>query len=166
MSDLYSPPEANLIDKNGAAIQEFKFTSVWLLLLYAILTLGIYMPFWFFSINNKLKNINKVSAIDQIYPVILLLLYVVSTVVAFLPIFDIALDRDIESFMNLIDIGANILLIVMSFMVKNRLEKVINLSFDHSPMAKLSPVLTFLFSIFYLQSQINKYLALGDSIEA
>lgn len=170
MSDVethnpYAPPAAHVASPAGTGL---KRRSVWLMMLLIFVTLGFYYPIWFLRRRPALNRLNSSTKL-ALWPIAVFAAYFV---VAFLTGVLTAATLpdhfgDLADMLRVIDLGLGILMIIQCFRIKDIIE-------DHAqrpddtlrddmfkPPVKLSGLMTFFFSIFYLQYAINKYVIDG-----
>jgi uncharacterized protein DUF4234 len=158
----YAPPKARVAD--GAEVPGLKRRSVWLMILFTFVTFGLYYLIWFFRRRPGLNRLDSPSKLP-LWPLLSLAAWwVVQLVVAI-----VTGDRPIEDVLGgavaialfVFQFAIGITMIVQCVKVKNMIE-------DHAaPPAgssmfaehvQLSGIMTFFFSIFYLQWAINRYV--------
>jgi len=169
MSDVearnpYAPPAAHVASPAGDT--GLKRRSVWLMVLFVIITFGVYYPIWFFRRRNGINRLDSPRKLAM-WPLVVFAAYFV---VAFL-IGVMSGASEEGSFgseaglvFRLVELAVGILMIVQCFVIKDIIE-------DHAqgpddapreemfrPAVQLSGLATFFLSIFYLQYAINKYV--------
>jgi len=170
MSDVntynpYAPPTAQL----GAGVEEYglKRRRVVVMVLLVIVTLGIYYPVWFFRRRAAINRLDSPRTLP-LWPLVTFASYFALQVVLGLLAGDAtpeeAFGPGVAIVLTLMQLAVGILMIVQCFTIKGIIE-------DHAqgpndaterglfkPQVKLSGLMTFFFSIFYLQYAINKYV--------
>lgn len=162
-SNPYAPPKARVMDAEPTA-HGLKHRNVIVMILFTIISLGLYFLIWWFRRRPGLNRLNSPVKVP-LWPLLLVIvMYAVQFVVAFLQESG-GIDPGVELFASMFQIGVGITMIVQAFRAKNIIE-------DHAAPApesgpsfgtevKLSGLMTFFFSIFYLQWAINKYVIAG-----
>ena len=161
----YAPPRAQVA--TPATESGLKRRSVVAMVLLFILTLGIYYPLWFFRRRPGLNRLDSPRKLALWPPVVFAVYFALEVVVTILSGDQTpaeALGSGVGIAMPVLQLSTGILMIVQSFAIKDIIE-------DHAqgpdnggdaglfkPQVKLSGLMTFFFSIFYLQYAINKYV--------
>jgi len=170
MSDVhtynpYAPPTAQLA--TGAEEAGLKQRRVVVMVLLVIVTLGIYYPVWFFRRRPGLNRLDSPRKLP-LWPLVTFASYFALQVVLGLLAGDAtpeqAFGPGVAIGLTLLRLAVAILMIFQCFAIKDIIE-------DHAqgpdnatgrglftPQVKLSGLMTFFFSIFYLQYAINKYV--------
>ena len=135
-------------------MKEFERRSIVNILILSIITLGLYIPLWLLRYREAFNGLNserKLTRGPLIISFFIILLEVPYILVSFfywiVPI-DPMLDFGLQTFYLL----GYIIILVYSFKARNIL-------IEHYGV-EISPILTFFFSIFYLQYKINQVLDL------
>jgi hypothetical protein len=158
----YAPPRARVVDPEPDS-HGLKRRSVIVMVLLAIGTLGIYYVVWWFRRRPGLNRLNSPTKI-ALWPLLLLAsLYMVNFARGFVRgIVPEGQPVPGELAAALFQLGVAIVLIVQSFKVKAIIEDHVAPDPHSGPMfgahVTLSGVMTFFFSIFYLQWAINRYV--------
>ena len=159
----YAPPKAPVAD---VVPRGLKRRSVLLVIIFLIVTLGLYYPIWFLRRRAALNSLDSQKKLQLwpfvIYGVAFVLAFVVSFVAAFR---GITIDPNLETLLRIVNLAVGILMLVQAFVVRHILE-------DHLAgpdgdassslfveRITLSGVMTFFFQIIYLQWAINRYIA-------
>ena len=162
----YAPPTAQVATP-ASTESGLKRRSVVVMLLLLFLTLGIYYPLWFFRRRPGLNRLDSPRKL-ALWPPVLFAVYFALEVVLTLLSGDQtpaqAFGSGVGIVMPMLQLSTGILMIVQCFAIKDIIE-------DHAqgpddagdaglfkPQVKLSGLMTFFFSIFYLQYAINKYV--------
>ena len=164
----YAPPTAQVAAPFSTP-SGLKRRRVVVMILLLFVTIGIYYPVWFFRRRaglNRLDSPRKLS----LWPLVLF-----ASFFAFAFVLGFAADgqtpeqafgEEAALVLNLLQFAIGILMIIQCFAIKDIIE-------DHAqgpagdenamfrPQVKLSGLMTFFFSIFYLQWAINKYVVDG-----
>lgn len=156
----YAPPRAPVADPESA--YGLKRRSVWLVVLFTIVTFGFYYLLWFVRRRpglNRLDSPRKLAA----WPLVLFAIdLLMSVVIGFVN--GATGNRSIPSAVGVIaqlyQLAVGVLMIVQCFRIKDIIEdhaspETSELFAEH---VRLSGLMTFFFSIFYLQWAINKYV--------
>ena len=163
----YAPPTAQ-VAASGATGAGLKRRSLVVMFLLLIVTLGIYYPVWFFRRRrglNRLDSSRKLPLWPLVCFALDFALEVVVGIAAGSETPEEAFGYEVAIVMRLLQLATGILMIVQCFAIKDIIE-------DHAhgpddaagdsamfrPHVKLSGLMTFFFSIFYLQHAINKYV--------
>ena len=168
MSDVevhnpYAPPGAHVASGRDLGLER---VSVWLMVLLIIVTLGIYYPVWFWRRRNGINRLDSPRKLD-LWPIALFTVYFVVASLMGLVGNPYEIFGDAVILLVGVRLAVGIMMIVQCFRIKDIIE-------DHAqgpddaprdelftPPVKLSGVMTFFFSIFYLQYAINKYVIDG-----
>jgi hypothetical protein len=132
--------------------------------LFTIITLGLYYPVWWFRRRPGLNRLNSPRKLS-IWPLLAMAL-----VWAILIIFSMVegaapgavAGTGADSVLSLFQLAVGIVMIFQSFRIKEMIEDHATPDAHSGPMfaerVQLSGVMTFFFSIFYLQWAINRYV--------
>jgi len=161
----YAPPEAEVAET--ATVTVLKHRSVIAVFLLLIVTLGLYYLVWFFRRRNGLNRLDSSRKL-ALWPLVVFAAYfafqVVLGVVAGESTPQELWGSSVSGLLTLSQLGMSILMIVQCFVIKDIIEAHAQGSDDDAerglfkPPVKLSGLMTFFFSIFYLQYAINKYV--------
>lgn len=136
-------------------IGEFRQQSVWAVLGLSIITLSIYMPFWF---DRQARVIDRLLPSNPVSRGLVVSVYVlcILSVVWIIPEVLSNDDSGVVLLGDLMDLASNICIIVLAFKIRNRIHFVL----DARPRGPrwFSGVWTFFFTLLYLQGKINKTL--------
>jgi Domain of unknown function (DUF4234) len=149
MNNIYESPQSNLIDSNNEGFEIFTRFSTWYVIGLSIITLSFYIPYWLYTRSKKLNAITT-EPISVTFMILSIVIYVTSFAVIFIEDF---IPTNTEIIFRLYDFIANVLIIVWTFMFRNRMQ-----GFALSHGIKVGGVFTFLFQIYYLQYKINEIL--------
>ena len=161
----YAPPAANV--GSGVVETGLKRRGLVAMVFLVIFTLGVYYPVWFFRRRSGLNRLDSNRKLP-LWPLVMFAGYYAFQFVLGLVTGDSTPEQlwgpGAEMFLLLLQIGVGITMIVQCFVIKDIIE-------DHAqgpgdaterglftPQVKLSGLMTFFFSIFYLQHAINKYV--------
>ena len=161
----YAPPKARVADHESTT-HGLKRRSVVVMILFVILSLGIYYLVWWFRRRPGFNRLNSERKLP-IWPLLTLVaLWVFNLVMGFA---QSASDREPgtpEVLLSFFQMMVGITMIVYTFWAKETIEDHVAPDPDSGPafgtQVKLSGIMTFFFSIFYLQWAINKYVIDGQ----
>ena len=161
----YAPPKAAVADVSAST--GLKKRRVITMFVFLIFTAGMYYMVWFFRRRAALNRLNSPKKL-QLWPLIAFtadyVLEVGFAVAAGEETIAVAFGAPVENALTLVRLVTGIVMVIQCFIIKDIIE-------DHvtpedagvQPMfverVKLSGLATFFFSIFYLQSVINRDLA-------
>src|SRR5262245_9951710 len=166
----YAPPKAAVGDLSSTGL---KRRSVLLMIVFSIVTFGLYYSIWFLRRRSALNRLDSPRKL-RLWPFVVFIAwfvvqFIVGLATASRPLGQVIGEGPALLF-NLVRLAVAILAWVQSFFTKDILE-------DHlagpgndvpNPLfadtVKLSGLMTFLFQIFYLQYVINRYIAGSTSI--
>lgn len=164
----YAPPNAAVSDEISAASTGLKRRRVVTMIVLSIITFGVYYPVWFFRRRNALNRLSSPRKL-RLWP---LLTFCAVMIVDFVVVFasapgtpDQIIGAGASAALGLVRLAVAILMVVQCFIIKDILEDHLagpeddpsHLMFEGR--VKLSGLMTFFFSIFYLQHVINRYVA-------
>ena len=164
-SNPYAPPEAMVADPPPDS-HGLKRRRVIVMVVFMIITFGLYYLVWWFRRRPGLNRLNSPKKLP-LWP--LLLVTALFTIQWFLGVF--AGTTPVEQvigaggalLITLFQFVVGIVMIIQSFRVKDMIEDHATPDNESGPMfveqVKLSGLMTFFFSIFYLQWAINRYVA-------
>ena len=173
MSDVethnpYAPPAAHVASPADTGL---KRRSVWLMVLLIFVTLGIYYPVWFWRRRAGLNRLDSSKKLE-VWPLAVFTVYFVAATLMGIVTTPEDLFGDAAVVLRGVELGIGVMMIVQCFRIKDIIE-------DHAqgpgdaprdemfkPPVKLSGLMTFFFSIFYLQYVINRHLARLQSATA
>ncbi len=161
MNNPYQAPESKLIDRssNGLELLHFKKVSTWLVLLYIILTLGLYGVYWIYSRTKLLNNLPNVTPLSEVF-------ILVSTVIALLSypliISDVYIvdNPDYIYFSKFISIAGNLSLYFWAFRFRNRFNKYLDYNVENG--SYMNHIMIFFFNILYLSYKLNENMELQE----
>jgi hypothetical protein len=160
----YAPPKVPVADRPDS--HGLNRRSVLLMFVFLFATFGFYYVIWFFRRRTKLNRLDSPRKL-ALWPLLLfsavwVIQIVVGLVAGETPV-DEALGTGTTLLLQLLQIVVGIVMIVQCFKIKDIIE-------DHAAppvgadlfveRVSLSGLLTFFFSIFYLQWAINRYVVL------
>jgi len=150
MENVYAAPQSDVVEVAQGGVSGFERFSTWYVLLLAIVTLGLYIPYWLYS-RTKVLNVQSEDQISSGFVWATLLLYVLALCAS---IASAAAGPEVSELV-LVESGAsliaNVFMIVWVFKFRNRLQKLI------APLQlKTNPVLTFFLQAFYMQYKVNE----------
>lgn len=160
----YAPPRAPVADPEPNT-HGLRRRSVLAMVVFTVITFGLYYMAWWFRRRRGLNRLNSEAKLP-LWPLLLMLaLYVVQ--------FFLGLTEDVRAddqvvrervamFGLIFQLAVAIVMLVMTFRVKDMIEDHAAPDGDSGAMfvehVKLSGLMTFFFSIFYLQWAINRYI--------
>ena len=162
----YAPPKAAVADQ--PLTSAIKRRSVVVMILFTVLTFGLYPTIWFFRRRAALNELNSPRKL-QLSPLVIF-----STVVAIGIVVNVISVPDSPEnvigtapylIFRLVQFGVWIMMVFQCFIIKDILED--HIAGPDDPTApplfvervRLSGLATFFFNVFYLQYIINKYIA-------
>jgi uncharacterized protein DUF4234 len=161
----YAPPKAAVADLSSTGL---KRRSVLVMILFAVVTFGLYFPIWFLRRRAALNGLDSPRKL-QTWPFVVFIVWFVfqfmlGAAAASAPLEEIFGEGGVL-LLNVVQLAVGILMLVQSFVTKDILEDHLAGPGDQVPSGpwaetvKLSGVMTFFFQIFYLQYVINRYIA-------
>ena len=166
-SNPYAPPTAHVADREPET-HGLKYRSVWLMIVFTLISLGLYPLIWLFR---RRPGLNRLDSPRKV-PMWPLLLAVASFAVQFVlgmvagaePVPDL-IGPAASGALTLLQLGVGITMIIQCFRIRDIIQDHATPPPDPDQMfieqVQLSGVMTFFFSIFYLQWAINKYVVGG-----
>ena len=165
MSDVdthnpYAPPEAHVATPADTGLER---RSVWLMVLLIFVTLGLYYPIWFWRRRNGLNRLDSPKKLE-VWPLAVFTVYFVAASVTGIVTTPDELFDGAPLVIRLVELAVGIMMIIQCFRIKDIIEDHVQGPDDtpreemFRPPVKLSGLMTFFFSIFYLQYAINKYV--------
>ena len=161
----YAPPKAAIADLSSTGL---KRRSVLLMIVFAVVTFGLYYPIWFLRRRAALNELDSPRKLPTWPFVVFIVWFVVQFMLgaaaASAPLEEL-FGEGAVLFLNVVQLAVGILMLVQSFVTKDILEDHLAGPGDQIPSGllaetvKLSGVMTFLFQIFYLQYVINRHIA-------
>ena len=160
----FAPPKARVADVEPDT-HGLKRRGLLMMILFTIITLGVYYPIWWFRRRPGLNRLNSPQKL-AIWPLVLFAtLFAIQLVHGFLQGLtgdDQVLGAGPAAFISLFQLVVGIVMIIQSFKVKSIIEDHATPEPESAPMfvehVKLSGIMTFFFSIFYLQWAINRHV--------
>ena len=159
----YAPPKTRVADAEPDS-HGLKHRSVLMMIVFVIITLGLYFLIWWFRRRPGLNRLNSPTKIP-LWPLLsVLALYCVQLGVG---VAEGLADGErvapeIQALVSIFQIAVGIVMIVQAFRAKNIIEDHAAPAPGSGPMfgteVKLSGVMTFFLSIFYLQWAINRHV--------
>lgn len=158
----YAPPKARVSDVDAAGL---KHRSVWMMVLFTVISLGIYYLIWWLRRRDALNRLNSSKKV-AIWPLLLLGLLFAGSLVLGILAGSLGEGAPIVQTGNLVSsvvqIVVSIAMLIQTFRVKDIIE-------DHAApdphsdtlfveRVQLSGLMTFFFSIYYLQWAINRHI--------
>ncbi len=159
MQNPYEAPTADLSTQKEQSdrLDIFERFSTWYLFGLAIVTLSLYILYWFYTRTKTLNRLKGVDPIGDNFMSVTIVINVISLPLSFAqPLFDAyGLSILIPDIVSLI---GGILLLIWAFKFRHRLNDF--LAKHQSPHSKAGPVFTFLFQSLHLSYKINENLDL------
>ena len=161
----YAPPKAAVADLSSTGL---KRRSVLLMIVFTVVTFGLYYPIWFLRRRDALNGLDSPRKL-QAWPFVVVIAWFILQVIIGAAS---ASETPEETFgegavllLNVVQLAVGILMLVQSFVAKDILED--HLAGPDDQVAsgllaegvKLSGLMTFFFQCFYLQYVINRYIA-------
>lgn len=165
-SNPFAPPKARVVD-SVQDVYGLKRRRVVTMLVFTFLSLGIYYLVWFYRRRSGLNRLNSPRKI-ALWPLLLLTaLFAAQVILGVMaggaPVNEF-LGPGLTVVFQIVQLAVGIVMIVQCFRIKDIIE-------DHATpdgpqelfveRVKLSGLMTFFFSIFYLQWAINRYVIDG-----
>jgi len=165
----YAPPTARVADHEPDT-HGLKYRSLWLMIVFFLISLGIYYLIWFFRRRPGLNRLDSPHKLPM-WPLLLTaafygVQFVLGLVAGFTPkpVPDL-IGPVVSGLLTLLQLAVAITMIIQCFRIRDIIQ-------DHATpppdpdqrfveQVQLSGVMTFFFSIFYLQWAINKYVVGG-----
>lgn len=128
-----------------------RYTPVWITLVLSFVTLGIYLPYWLLTRREEVNRIAGKTVISKKIPVLILVGYIFSNIVFIIgPFFINEIAMMLFEYVDtLITYFGLIFIVFYSFRIRSVL-------LNGNQADSINGVLTFLFTIWYLQFHINK----------
>ena len=160
----YAPPKASVADR-GSDTHGLKYCSLWLMIVFLFFSLGLYYLIWFFRRRPGLNRLDSSRKLP-LWPLLLTaaffaVQFVLGLVAGSEPLPDV-IGPTASGALTLLQLGVGITMVIQCFYIKDIIQ-------DHATpppdpdqrfveRVQLSGLMTFFFSIFYLQWAINKYV--------
>jgi hypothetical protein len=161
----YAPPKAAVADLSSTGLRR---RSVLLMIVFAVVTFGLYYPIWFLrrrAALNRLDSPRKLQAWPFVVVIAWFVFQIVLGAAASSETPEETFGEGTVLLLNVVQLAVGILMLVQSFVTKDILEDHLAGPGDQVPSrllaeaVKLSGVMTFFFQIFYLQYVINRDIA-------
>ena len=163
-SNPYAPPTAHVADREPDT-HGLKYCSLWLMIVFLLISFGLYYLIWFFRRRPGLNRLDSPRKLAM-WPLLLAVAFfgaqfVVGLVAGSEPVPDV-IGPVGNGVLTLFQLVVGITLVIQCFAIKDIIQ-------DHATPppdpdqrfvehVQLSGVMTFFFSIFYLQWAMNKYV--------
>lgn len=157
-------------DRNAAALSvpaSLKRRSVLLMIVFTIVTFGLYYPIWFLRRRAALNRLDSPRKL-QSWPFLIFIAFFVLQFIVGVASGSAPVEQTVGTvgslLLTLAQLGVGILMLVQCFFTKDILEDHLAGPEDTVPnplfveRVQLSGVMTFLFQIFYLQYTINRHI--------
>ena len=165
----YAPPKAAVADLSSTGL---KRRSVLVMIVFAVLTFGLYYPIWFLRRRAALNGLDSPRKL-QTWPFVVFIAWFVFQVMVGAAAGSAPPEETFGEgavlLLNLVQLAVGILMLVQSFVTKDILEDHLSGPGEEVPnplfvnAVKLSGVMTFFFQIFYLQYVINRDIVSSKS---
>ncbi|MGR3309521.1 MAG: zinc ribbon domain-containing protein [Candidatus Brocadiales bacterium] len=148
---------ADTLSQSGPELEK---TSVILLIILMLITLGIYYPIWFLK---RINAINNLQSEEKLGPGVFIFAIVGIIAVLLLGLISGSMEkageidtaRGLNTFCSMLNLGVAIALLVQCFKVRRILNEHFNAHLQRG--IEFSWVAIFFFHIFYLQYKINRF---------
>jgi hypothetical protein len=165
----YAPPKAKVADAEPDA-RGLKRRSVLVMIVFMFITFGVYYVVWWFRRRPGLNRLNSPKKL-ALWPLLLFAtLFVIQFsigAIAGITQDQVVVGEQVSLLVSVFQLAVGIMMIFQTFKVKDMIEDHASPDPHSGPMfaehVKLSGLLTFFFSIFYLQWAINRYVAATQS---
>ena len=161
----YAPPQAKVADPLPDS-HGLKQRRVLVMIVFMVISFGLYYTIWWFRRRSGLNRLNSPKKLAA-WPLLLLAaLFVIQIglglVAGETPLHDVIGEGGTLS-VGLFQLAVGIVMLIQTFRVKDMIEDHATPETESGPMfveqVQLSGLMTFFFSIFYLQWAINRYIA-------
>ena len=131
--------------------------SVWLMIGLAIITLGIYQPYWYLTRLQRFNALSSAAKFNQTAILIWLVWFVVDAIIIVFVIVspESPAVQSLEVIESLFNLVAAIFAIILAFRAKRILQE--HLAVNENDFS-MSGVATFFFQFFYIQYKINRLI--------
>ncbi|WP_018014577.1 DUF4234 domain-containing protein [Teredinibacter turnerae] len=147
----YSAPQSEVNAPSAGKLSAIfpRFTA-WAVFGLGVITLGIYSFYWLFS---RTRQINPVieNPISPLFMGATLGLYFIGFA-SNIPLG----NPTVTMVLSLLSLAGSIMFVIWAFRLRSRIHQVANISV--SDPSRIGPILTFFFSVIYLQYKINQYI--------
>jgi hypothetical protein len=166
-SNPYAPPTAHVADREPET-HGLKYRSLWLMIVFTLISLGLYFLIWFFRRRPGLNRLDSPRKVPM-WPLLLAVAsfgveFVLGLVAGAEPVPDV-IGPAASGALTLLQMVVGIIMIIQCFRIKDIIQDHATAPADPDQrfveQVQLSGVMTFFFSIFYLQWAINKYVVGG-----
>lgn len=140
---------------NGERLLKLKKGNVFFAILLTIISLGIYVPYWFIKRQEAFNQLDSEKKFSKRGLIILFILFASTEALGFL--FPIHLNPNLPFHVlviHLVHLGCWIFIIILALRARRILLD--HMGTHYRVVSKISGVLTFLFYIYYLQYKINR----------
>ncbi len=166
-SNPYAPPTAHVADPRLDA-HGLKRRRLWVMAVFVVISLGVYYPIWFLRRRaglNRLDSPHKLPVWPPLLNVAVVgVQFVLALVAGSEPVPDV-IGPVGSGLLSLLQLTVVITMIIHCFRIRDIILDHVTLppgpDGRSAQQVKLSGVMTFFFSIFYLQWAINKYVVGG-----
>jgi len=167
----YTPPQVRVADP-PATSHGLKRRSVLLMILFMFITFGVYYPVWWFRRRPGLNRLNSPKKL-AVWPLALMTaLWVIQFGVGLISGLrpgEEVIGAGGRLLVSIFQLAVGIVMVVQAFKIKDMIEDHATTDDESGPMfgtrVQLSGLMTFFFSIFYLQWAINRYVVGTPAVE-
>jgi hypothetical protein len=161
----YAPPQALVADVPSTS-HGLKQRRVLVMIVFAIISLGVYYLVWWFRRRPALNRLNSPRKLPLWPPLLVVVLWMIQFRVGFLtqtnPGVEV-ISPAASTLLMLFQFAVWLIMIIQTFTIKHIIEDhAATTDGDSGPISggqvQLSGLMTFFFSIFYLQWAINRYV--------
>lgn len=160
----YAPPKVRVADV-GPDTHGLKRRGVIMMIVFMIVTFGLYYPIWWFRRRPGLNRLNSDRKL-ALWPLLLFAaLFVIQMGLGFaagLNEGEEVIGEDGQMLVALFQLGVGLLMLFQTFKVKGMIEDHATPEGESTQMfaehVRLSGLMTFFFTLFYLQWAINRYV--------
>jgi hypothetical protein len=166
-SNPYAPPTAHVADRRPDR-DGLKYRSLWLMIVFLLISFGIYYLIWFFRRRSGLNSLDSPRKLPM-WPLLLTaalfaVQFVLGVVAGSEPVPDV-IGPVGSGVLTLLQLVVGITMVIQCFRIRDIIQDHATPPLDPDQrfvdQVQLSGVMTFFFSIFYLQWAINKYVVRG-----
>jgi hypothetical protein len=166
-SNPYAPPTAHVADRESDK-GGLKYRSLWLMIVFLLISFGVYYVIWFFRRRPGLNRLDSPRKLPM-WPLLLTatsfgVQFVLGLVAGSEPVPDV-IGPVGSGVLTLLQLVVGITMIIQCFRIRDIIQDHATPPLDSDQrfveQVQLSGLMTFFFSIFYLQWAINKYVVGG-----
>ena len=159
MDNPYEAPSADLstADEQSDRLDIFKRFSTWYVFGLSIVTMNLYILYWFYSRTKTLNRLRGVTPISDNFMSVVIVFNIVTVPLSFADLV-FGHSQNLLLVANICSFIAAVLLLIWAFKFRHRLNAF--LEQYQLPHSKAGPVFTFLFQALHLSYKINENLEL------